>query len=257
MGKTHFSSPIIVTRAVMTAGAGNGETLTPTSDIITYDPVASRTGVLLGVGEAGQRLTIINTASGAYSITFASSATSNVYDGANVVISQGQALSLYWSASLALWIPASGGNTTIASNAVTTAKILDANVTTSKIADAAVTPAKTNVTEARTATVGGGTTGVISDTSTFVTVTSSVNTKAITLPTPTPGRVVSIYVGANGYALQSSTPASVAINGGTGASAVSTLAASTTVIARCVTATAWLCSTIAADGTVTVTTAAA
>ena len=68
--------------------------------------------------------------------------------------------------------------TQLASNAVTTAKILDANVT----------PAKTLVTQAVTPTVGGLTTGIIADTTTFAAVTSGNAAYFVTLPTPTPGR---------------------------------------------------------------------
>jgi hypothetical protein len=114
-----------------------------------------------------------------------------------------------------------------------------------------------NVAIARTATVDGLTTAIIPDGGGHVTVTSSVNTKLITLPAPTPGVVCRIYVGANGYALQSSAPATVAINGGTGASAKTTLAASTLVEARCTSATTWVCNTYSADGTEAKTTAAA
>lgn len=114
-----------------------------------------------------------------------------------------------------------------------------------------------NVATARTATVDGLTTAIIADGSGHITITSSVNTKLITLPAPTPGVVVRLVVGANGYALQSSAPATVAINGGTGASAKTTIAASTLVECRCTSATTWVCNTYSADGTEAKTTAAA
>jgi len=69
------------------------------------------------------------------------------------------------------------------------------------------------------------------------------------LPTPTPGTIVIAAVGATGCEMRSSTPASVAINGGTGASAESAIAASTLVIAICESATSWKAFGIASDGT--------
>lgn len=106
-------------------------------------------------------------------------------------------------------------------------------------------------TQARTATVTGATTGTITDPtsgSVFVTVTSDDANKIIVLPTPTPGTEVRWYVGANGFELRSSAPASVGINGGTGANAESAIPANTYGVARCATATNWVCHEIAADG---------
>ena len=71
----------------------------------------------------------------------------------------------------------------------------------------------------------------------------------IVLPTPTPGTVVLLYCAATGYELRSSAPASVAINGGTGASAESAIAAGTMVLAVCTSATTWHALGIASDGT--------
>ena len=113
------------------------------------------------------------------------------------------------------------------------------SISTAEIDDAGVTPAKTNIVEAITATTDGLTTGTISDTTTHATVTSSVATKIVVLPTPTPGRIVWIDVGANGCELRSSAPATVAINGGTGSNAESAIAASSTILAICLSATAW------------------
>lgn len=103
--------------------------------------------------------------------------------------------------------------------------------------------------EARTATTTGATTGTISDTSTFVTVTCNDANKIIVLPTPTPGRVVSILNGATGYELRTSSPATISINGGAGANAESAVGANVLVVARCVSATKWIANTYAADGT--------
>lgn len=104
-------------------------------------------------------------------------------------------------------------------------------------------------TAARTATAApGGTTGVIADAGMlqFVTVTSDDANKVITLPTPTPGTIVILRNGATGYELRSSAPATVAINGGTGANAESAIAANSMVIAICTSATTWQAIGIAA-----------
>ena len=94
---------------------------------------------------------------------------------------------------------------------------------------------------ARTATVAGATTGTIADAGLlqFVAVTASDAAHQIILPTPTPGRIVILYVGATGFKLKSSAPASVAINGGTGAAAVSAVAANMMAVLICTSATSW------------------
>jgi len=69
------------------------------------------------------------------------------------------------------------------------------------------------------------------------------------LPDPVPGKVVIIAGAATGGELRSSAPATIAINGGTGASAESEVAASQMVIAICESATSWKAFTIASDGT--------
>jgi hypothetical protein len=94
---------------------------------------------------------------------------------------------------------------------------------------------------ARTATVAGATTGTIAAAGMrqHVTVTSANSAHIIILPTPTPGTEIILDVGVNGFQLQSSTPASVAINGGTGASAKSAIPANSTAVMYCVSATAW------------------
>lgn len=102
---------------------------------------------------------------------------------------------------------------------------------------------------ARTATSDGTGTGTIADGSGFIVVTSASANNIIVLPTPTPGTVVLMYIGTNGCELRSSAPASVAINGGTGASAESALAAGSFVLAVCTTATTWHALQIASDGT--------
>lgn len=108
-----------------------------------------------------------------------------------------------------------------------------------------------------TATATGTTTGIIPEGVTHVVVTSSVNTKLVTLPAPVPGLMVTIVMTANGGKLRSSAPATVKINGGSGASASSAITANTEVIAICMSATSWKAWTVAADGTLAALTAAA
>lgn len=92
-----------------------------------------------------------------------------------------------------------------------------------------------------TATADGLTTGTIADAGKvqFVAITSSNATHIVVLPTPTPGTIVAGYVGANGCELRSSDPATIGINGGTGASAESALAANMMFLAICTSATSW------------------
>jgi hypothetical protein len=95
---------------------------------------------------------------------------------------------------------------------------------------------------ARTAVADpGGGTGVIADAGMlqFVAVTSGNAAHVITLPSPTPGTIIILRNGATGYELRSSDPATVAINGGTGAGAESAVAANTMVIAVCTSVTTW------------------
>ncbi len=96
-------------------------------------------------------------------------------------------------------------------------------------------------TAARTATADGSGTGTIADAGMlqFVTVASDDANKIVKLPTPTPGTIVVLRNGATGYELRSSAPATVAMNGGTGASAESAIAANAMVVAICTTATTW------------------
>jgi len=102
---------------------------------------------------------------------------------------------------------------------------------------------------ARTATAAGDGTGLIADGTSFVTVTCADANNIITLPTPTPGNIVWLYEATNGFELRSDTPASVAINAGSGADAESAVAATQLVRCVCTTATTWVCTKFAADGT--------
>ena len=108
-----------------------------------------------------------------------------------------------------------------------------------------------------TATTDGATTGIIPAGATQAVVTSSANTKFVTLPAPVPGLRLTIVMTANGAKLQSSAPATIAINGGTGASASSAISANIEVLCECMSATSWKCWTIAANGTLAALTAAA
>ena len=128
----------------------------------------------------------------------------------------------------------------------------------------AVTAAVTLTKGVQSAAVGrtvtaapGGTTGVIADGTTYVTVTSDDANKVLTLPTPTPGNIVWAAVAATGYELRSDTPASVAINGGTGANAESAIGANTLIRCVCTSSTTWICSSFGSTGTEAAVTAAA
>lgn len=93
--------------------------------------------------------------------------------------------------------------------------------------------------QAVTATVAGDGTGVIEPQTTHATVTSSVSTKIVTLPAPVVGKKLVVDVGANGCKLQTTAPETIGINGGTGASAVSAVAANSTIELICVSLTSW------------------
>lgn len=132
-----------------------------------------------------------------------------------------------------------------------TLRLKDGGITAAKLATGAATPAKTINVAAVTATADGLTTAIIPDTATFAQVTSSNADHIVTLPTPTPGRMVWINVGANGFELRSSAPATVLINGATGGAAVeSAIAANSTILAICITATAWKAIFLDADADV-------
>lgn len=94
--------------------------------------------------------------------------------------------------------------------------------------------------EAITATADGTTTGTISSTTGHATVTSDDANKIVILPAPVVGKMIVIHEASGvGFELRSSAPATIAINGGTGASAESAIAANSTCVLICVTATAW------------------
>lgn len=111
-----------------------------------------------------------------------------------------------------------------------------------------------NTAEAVTATEGGA---AISAYAKHVTVTSADANYIVSLPAPVVGKQIVINVGATGFELRSSAPATIAINGGSGANAESAIAANSTILAICISATAWKAIFLDADGDVAKVEAAA
>jgi len=106
-------------------------------------------------------------------------------------------------------------------------------------------------TQARTATPTGATTGTIAaHGNQVVVVTPSADANdIIILPPPVLGTILVIHGGpTTGYELRSSSPTTIAINGGTGSNAESAIAADSTIILICVTTTAWKGFFMDADG---------
>lgn len=110
---------------------------------------------------------------------------------------------------------------------------------------------------AHTATADGTGTGTIAAGTGYVTVTSADANNIIVLPAPVIGHVVRLMNGATGYELRTSDPATIAINGGSGAGAESAIAANTLVTCVCTSATTWVCMSQVAAGTVSATQVAA
>lgn len=113
---------------------------------------------------------------------------------------------------------------------------------------------------ARTATAAGLTTGTIASGPMlqFIAVTAGADANSIIiLPAPTPGSIVILHVGGTGYELRTSDPATIGINGGTGATAESAIGANTTVIMICASATSWKGLQLGSDGTLAQVEAAA
>ena len=122
------------------------------------------------------------------------------------------------------------------------------------LSNATGTSASTLKLATATATTTGAT---LTAGSQFVTVTATDANHIIILPAPVVGTVIYLQNGATGYELRSSAPATVKINGGAEANAESAIGASTLVRAICTSATTWICSEFAADGTESATDAAA
>lgn len=96
--------------------------------------------------------------------------------------------------------------------------------------------------ESVTATSDGTGTGTVAGVGqvTVAVVTSADANHIVTLPAPVAGKIVVLCnPGGTGYEVRSSAPATVAINGGTGASAESAMAATSTGIFVCESATSW------------------
>lgn len=131
--------------------------------------------------------------------------------------------------------------------------IKDAGVTAAKIASSVISPAKLTASQSVTATADGTGTGAITAPSTYVTfvaVTSAAATNQVALPAITSasiGQVIYLTVGSNGYELITPASSNNTINNvdadGTNQLDV---AATTTVRATQVSATNWICETIAA-----------
>lgn len=105
---------------------------------------------------------------------------------------------------------------------------------------------------ARTATADGLTTGTIADAGLiqFVAVTAGGDANSIiVLPTPTPGKIVVLHVGATGYELRTSDPTTIGINGGTGSAAESAIGANVTAVLICASLTSWKGLQLGSDGT--------
>lgn len=121
-----------------------------------------------------------------------------------------------------------------------------------------ITPAQATNVQAVTATADGTGTGTIAATTTHATVTSDDANKIVVLPAPVAGRPpLVIDVGATGFELRSSDPATISINGGSGAGAESAIPADSTVLAICISATAWKAIFLDADSDVAKVEAAA
>jgi hypothetical protein len=141
-------------------------------------------------------------------------------------------------------------------NGVVEVGVKDLGITTEKIAAGAVTYAKRSSVQARTATADGLTTGIIADGTTFVSVTSSSATNAITLPAITAagiGQTIDIHVGANGYELLTPASSNNTINT-VDSDGTAQLDVAANTLLRCVqiTATGWAANQIAATTTTVV-----
>lgn len=87
----------------------------------------------------------------------------------------------------------------------------------------------------------GAGTGTIADGTTFVTVEGTTNAdQIIVLPTASTGSVVWLYCNSTGFELRTPTPASIAINSGSGTNAESAIPANTLIRMTCVSTTNWV-----------------
>jgi hypothetical protein len=95
------------------------------------------------------------------------------------------------------------------------------------------------VTGSLTLTTGGTPGRPILPSTDICLVTSNHATNYVTLPTPIVGRSIIVAVGANGCDIESSDPATIGINGGTGAGVDLALPAHTIAFCKCSTLTEW------------------
>lgn len=104
-----------------------------------------------------------------------------------------------------------------------------------------ITPAMMTVAEEATATATGATTGLISVTATFVTVTCDDATKIITLPASVVGKVIRLKNGATGYEIRTTAASSIKINDVvSGSTTEAAIPATALVTVTCVSATEWV-----------------
>lgn len=96
-------NPQVSTTAAAVAADGTIDTAGVT--VARVSPTAAVTGVILAPGEyPGKRLTVINEAVAANSVTFAAAATSNVAAGTAAVIAGQAKLDFCWDPYLWLWV---------------------------------------------------------------------------------------------------------------------------------------------------------
>ncbi len=139
------------------------------------------------------------------------------------------------------------GDLTVDVNSVLTGTVL---VTGALTATAGVVDLTSSKYTAVARTAGDGTgTALIADAGSYqaIAVTSASANNWLVLPTPTPGVVLDLYVGANGYEIRSSAPSTVLIGAGTGGAAVeSAIPANSVCHLVCIGALAWVGWTVTA-----------
>jgi hypothetical protein len=101
-------------------------------------------------------------------------------------------------------------------------------------------------------TATGATTGTIPAGTTQGTVASTNAAHIVILPAPVVGQKITLINNATGYEIRSSAPATTGINGGTGATVESAVAASVSVMLECISLTNWIGSVVSASGVVSV-----
>lgn len=82
----------------------NGTIATAGVGVARVSPAAARTGIILAAGTTpGQEIWVVNEATGANSLTFAASGTSNVADGAGAALAGLTARKFVWDSVQSLW----------------------------------------------------------------------------------------------------------------------------------------------------------